>query len=185
MSHKNQIRRDLLYLTPVTSDNSTPNALETIEIDEETWKVARDYVAELNQPQRVNLKQQIRTLNGKIDREKKMQTDLGRKFAEGELPKNEYDRLMEDSHAKEASLRNTVIRCENITHELDELMYQFLDSVKYVTKKLKSASPINKREVVDIFCENLAWKDEKVRWDWKKPYFILAKQPKKSNVLPG
>ena len=34
-------------------------------------------------------------------------------------------------------------------------------------------------------CENLEWKDGKARWDWTKPYFILAKQPNKSKVLPN
>ncbi len=91
---------------------------------------------------------------------------------------------MEDSRCKEASLKNTLIKCENIIHELDELMYQFLDNVKYVTKRLKTTLLHNKRDMVNLFCENLMWKDEKVRWDWEKPYFILANQPKNSTVLP-
>ena len=37
--------------------------------------------------------------------------------------------------------------------------------------------------MVNIFCENLIWDEEKVRWDWKKPYYILANQPKNSRLL--
>ena len=139
---------------------------------------------ELNQPQRLNLKKDIRILNEKISAEKKMQNDIGRKFSKDEISKSEHGRLMQDSFQKEALYRNTIVKCENIAHELEELLYQFLDNVKYVTSKLKNVLPSNKREMVDIFCENLEWKDGKARWDWKKPYYFLAKQPKSSTVLP-
>lgn len=160
-------------------------ALETIEIDQETWNVARDYVNEINQPQKIDIKRQIRMLGEKIGAEEEMQIEMGRKYSSKELPKNDYYRLMDDSRQKEASLRKTIVKCENIAHELDELMYQFLDNIKYVTKRLRIALPRNKREMVDIFCENLEWKDGKAQFHWKKPYFILAKQPNNSNVLPG
>jgi len=91
---------------------------------------------------------------------------------------------MSVSKAKLASLRNTMVKSENLLGELDQLMLQFLENVKYVTKRLEIALPLNKRELVSIFCENLIWDGEKVRFDWTKPYFILAKQPKSSNVLP-
>ncbi|MBW7955445.1 hypothetical protein H3C66_01820 [Patescibacteria group bacterium] len=77
------------------------------------------------------------------------------------------------------------MKCENIASELDQLMYSFLDNIKYVTQRLRTALPGNKKEFVDIFCENLEWKDEKLRWDWKKPHYFVAKLPKKSMVLPG
>ena len=136
-------------------------AFEKIEIDEETWKACREYVSEINQPDRIKVKKQIRELGEKIALEERVQLDIGRKFSQGELSKDEHDRLMKDSYLKVASLRNTIVKCENISHELDELMYQFLDSVKYVTKRLRTALPNNKRELVNVFCENLAWKDEK------------------------
>ena len=76
------------------------------------------------------------------------------------------------------------MKCENIVHELDELMYQFLDNIKHVTKRFKTSLPNNKREMIDIFCENLQWRDGKTYWDWKKPYFFLVKQPLCSTMLP-
>jgi hypothetical protein len=53
---------------------------------------------------------------------------------------------MEDSRQKVASLRKTIVKCENIANELDELMYSFLDNIKYVTQRLKTALPENKKE---------------------------------------
>jgi hypothetical protein len=53
-----------------------------------------------------------------------------------------------DSQRKEVSYRNTIVKCENKIHELDELMYQFLDNIKHVTKRLRRVLPENKREMV-------------------------------------
>ena len=174
----------ITYITEQTMESQIIEAFKRIEIDQETWKACREYVSELNQPERIKIKKQVRELGERIVTEERMQIDIGRKFAEGDLLKTEYERLMKDSNLKVASLRSTVVKCENIAHELDELMYSFLDNVKYVTQRLKIALPENKRELISIFCENLEWKDGKAQWDWKKPYFILAKQPKSSTVLP-
>ncbi|MBU4209981.1 recombinase family protein [Patescibacteria group bacterium] len=173
------------YVPEKKLEDELMKAFEFLEIDQKTWKVAREYVAELNQPERINIKRQVMGLTGQIRTEKRLQNKLGRKFAEDDLTKSEYDRLKEDSYQKEASLRKTVVKCEDVAHELNELMYGFLDNIKHVTKRLRMALPENKREMVSIFCENLIWKDGKLLWDWKKPYFILAKRPKKSNVLPN
>lgn len=173
------------YVTEKDLENDLMTAFEGIEIDQDTWKEARDYVVEINQPQKLDIKKQIRMIGEKISAEQNLQIDMGRRFSAGELVKTDYTRLMEDSRRKEASYRNTIIKCENIIHELDELMYQFLDNIKHVTKRLRLALPENKREIVDIFCENLEWKDGKARWNWKKPYYILANQPKNSTVLPA
>jgi len=159
------------------------NKLETIEIDEDTWRAARDYVIELNEPEKTKMKQQIIMLNERISAEERMQIELGRKFTRGEIIKSEYDKLLKDSYAKEASLRNTLVKCENIIHELTQLMYKFLDDIKYITNRLRKASAPNKREIVDIFCENLVWDYEKLRWDWKKPYYIMTNRKKNSTVL--
>jgi site-specific DNA recombinase len=173
----------ITYITEQTLENNLLDALEHIEIDQNTWEACREYVSELNQPERINIKKQIRELNEKISAEIRHQDEIGNKLVDNLLDKTAYDRLMTNSKAKIASLRNTVVKCENISNELDELMYNFLDNVKYVTKRLRIAMPMNKRELINIFCENLEWKDGKARWDWKKPYFILAKQPNSANVL--
>ena len=145
---------------------------------------AREYVSEISQPQKIEIKKQIRQLNEQVSNEERMQIDIGRKFSSGEIEKTDYDRLVEDSVQKTASLRNTIVKCENIVAELDQLMQQFLDSIKYVTKRLRTACSENKREMVDIFCENLVWKDKKLTWDWKKVYYVFANQPKDSTMLP-
>lgn len=174
----------ITYVPETKLEENLVNEFNRIEIDEKTWEAARDYVVELNQPHRLNLKKDIRILNEKANAEKELQIDIGRKYAKSEISKSEYDRLMQDSYQKEAMYRNTIVKCGNIVHDLDELLYQFLDDVKYVTSRLKNALPSNKREMVDIFCENLEWRDEKARWNWKKPYFFLTKQSKSSTVLP-
>ncbi len=172
------------YVTEKDLENDLMTAFERIEIDQDTWKEAREYVAEINQPQKLDIKKQIRILGEKISAEQSLQIEMGRKFAEGKYEQTEYNRLMDNSRQQEASYRKTIVKCENIVYELDELMYQFLDNIKYVTNRLRLALPENKREMVDIFCENLVWKDGKARWDWKKPYFIIANRPKNSTVLP-
>ena len=175
----------ITYVPEDKLEDDILNTLETIEINKETWKAARKYVDESNQPQRLKLNKQIRELGGKLKAEETIQINIGRKYSSEGLPKNEYNRLMGDSRSKEVSLRNTMIKCENFTYELNQIMDQFLDNIKYVTKRLRMALPHNKREIIDIFCENLVWKDEKLRWTWKKPYTILAKQPKNSTMLPS
>ena len=174
----------ITYITEQTLENNLLGVLERIEIDQETWEACREYVGELNQPEKINIKKQIRGFSEKVSAEERYQDEIGRKFVEGELARTAYDRLMNNSKAKLVSLREVIVKCENISNELDELMYKFLDNVKYVTKRLRIALPLNKRELVSIFCENLGWKDGKARWDWKKPYFILANQPKSSTLLP-
>jgi site-specific DNA recombinase len=174
----------MTYVPENKLENDIMKAFELLEIDQKTWEASREYVAEMNQPQRIDLKKQTRIFSEKIEAEKKLQIDLGRKFAGGDLAKSEYDRLMNDCHQQETSFRNLVVKCENMVHELDELMNEFLDNIKYVTKRLRIALPANKREMVDIFCENLEWKDGKLRWDWKKPYYLLVNQPKNATMLP-
>ncbi len=172
------------YVREEILENSLMEAFETIEIDQETWLAARDYVTDLNQPEKINLKTQIQHLKDQIEGEEKRRLEMGRRFIEKDLSKSDYDDLMKDSRAKEASLRTALIKAEDVLHELDELMSQFLDNIKHVTNRLRNALPLNKREMVEIFCENLVWKEEMLRWDWKKPYFFIAKQPKSSTLLP-
>lgn len=174
----------ITYIPEKKLEDDLIKSFESFEIDQDVWKEAREYVAEINQPQKIDIKKQVRILGEQISSEQKLQIDMGRRFSAKELSKDQYDRLMEDSHRKETSLRNTIVKCENIAHDLDELMYQFLDNIKHVTKRLRLALPANKREMVEIFCENIVWKDGKVQWDWKKPYFFLVNQPRSSTMLP-
>ena len=127
------------------------NQFELIEIDQEAWLEAREYIQELNEPEKAMVRKQIISLSARIEEESRMQIDLGRQYAKGEYSKEEYNRLMDDSRQKEASLRNTLVKCENVLHELEELMYKFLDDVRYITKRFRVASPENKRELVTIF----------------------------------
>lgn len=159
-------------------------ALEEIEINDEAWREARTYVSEVSQPQKVEIQKRIRQLNEQVIAEERFQLEVGRKYTSGEMAKSEHDRLVEDSVQKATSFRNTIIKCENIAVEIDQLMKDFLDSIKFVSKRLRTARAENKRELVDIFCENLEWKGKKLTWDWKKAYFVFANQPKKSQMLP-
>ncbi len=174
----------LPYIPEKEVERTLKEAFEKFEINQETWLEARDYVIELNQPQRSDLKQQVLMLNGKIDNEKKLQISWGRQRGLNELSQVEYDRLMQDSYQAEASLKRTIAKCEDAVHLLNELMNQFLDNIKFITQRLEIALPVNKRELVTIFCENLIWKDEKLRWDWKKAYFVFINQPQSSTMLP-
>lgn len=174
----------LPYLTEKDIENHLMPALESIEIDQDTWKKAREYVIELNEPEKTKLQGQIRILNAQIEAEKRMQVGIGRDFIEKKIDENEHNRLLKDSYSKEALLRKTVVKCENIIHELTELMYGFLDDIKYITLRFRKASALNKRELVSIFCENLLWDYKTLRWDWLNPYYILVKQPKELSVLP-
>lgn len=172
------------YIPEALLEGDLAKAFNKIEIDQEAWEAAREYVVELNQPQKLDLKKDIRMFSEKVAYEENFQTMLGRKYVKGEVAELEHNKLLKDSQLKEASYRNAIVKCQNIVHELDELMYQFLDNIKYVTKRLESSLPRNKHEMVDVFCENLIWKEGKLHWDWKKPYFFFAKQQKNSTMLP-
>lgn len=172
------------YVPEVELEKQLIKEFNQIEIDEQTWHVARDYVVELNQPQKFDLKRKVRDFTSQIGTEAQRRIDIGNKYIDSKISKREHDALLEDSHKNEAHLRKQLVKCENLVHELDELMYQFLDDIKYITKRLETSLPTNKREMVNIFCENLTWKEGKLRWDWKKPYYILAKQSKNPTVLP-
>lgn len=174
----------ITYIPELELESTLIEKFGNIEIDQEIWKAARGYVEELNQPERRNTEFKIRTFIEQIASEERFQTELGRKFIEGLVSKTEHDKLRENSSDKQNSLRASIIRLENMTKELEMVMEHFLDEVKYVTQKFKIALPENKREMVEIFCENLVWDGKKVRFDWRKPYYILAKQPKNSTMLP-
>lgn len=172
------------YIPETKLENELMTAFEHIEIDEKTWNEARTYVNELNQPEKTEVSKRIRILKEQIATEEEIQLDIGRKFAKNEFSQPEYAKLIEDSRSKTSSLKRRMVKCENLLHELNELMDSFLDNIKYINKRLRHASPLNKREMVTIFCENFRIEGEKLRWDWKKPYFILAKRSKNSTMLP-
>lgn len=179
---KNEDRKP--YIPERELEETLIEAFNNIEIDQNTWNEARKYVDEINQPEKTNLIQQIRKFGGLVEAEEGLQIEIGRKYSEGKMSKYEHDRLIQDSTHKQASLRKTIVKLENYELELNQLMNNFLDNIKFVTRKFETALPQNKREMVDIFCENLMWDGQKARFDWTKPYFILAKQPNNSNVLP-
>lgn len=172
------------YIPEKELESELTKAFKLIEIDEDAWKKARDYTIELNIPQKEELQKQIKNLDKQAVDEEQMQINLGRRFALLEIDKTTFDRLMQDSYGRQASLRKTIVKCENIVHELTELMYRFLDNIKYITHRFEKTSSLNKRELVSVFCENLVWDYEKLHWDWLNPYFILVKHQKESTVLP-
>ena len=174
----------ITYINEIDLENDLLTAFENMELDHEMWLQARKYVSEINQPEKAELTSQVRVIQGKIDQEDKMQTEIGRKFMTREISKGQHDKLIKDSEEKQLTLRATLLKCENAKKELDHLMYAILDDIKLITKRLRVAEPANKRAMVEIFCENMSWKDEKLRWDWKKPYYLLVKQNKNSSVLP-
>ena len=173
------------YLTEQVFERNIIEKFNLIEIDQKTWEMAREYVEELNQPQKNSLKADIRGLGVKIGQEKAFQIEASRKFTQGEITNVEHDRLLTDSYEKERSYKNSLVKCENIIEELNDLMQKFLEDVRYITRRFQTSLPMNKREVVEIFCENFVWDGKIVRFDWKKPYFTLAKQSNNSIVLRG
>lgn len=63
------------------------------------------------------------------------------------------------------------------------MMFNFLESIKTVGARFKSASPSNKRAIVDTLCENFKWDGEKLSWEWKKPYHMLTDSDEKGDWL--
>lgn len=172
------------YPTESEIEDQLMTFFEGFEINQEGWEKAKEYVVEQNQPQKINLNKQIRQLEGELSAEKEMQIKIGRRFSKKEISKSDYDTLIKGSCRREASLIKTIVKCEDIARELDKLMDNFLENIKYVTKRLKIALPENKRELVSIFCENFIWKDGKPGWEWKKPYYFWIKNAKSLSVLP-
>jgi DNA invertase Pin-like site-specific DNA recombinase len=173
------------YVRENVIEKELVNAFGGIEIDQETWMAAREYMTEINRPERTELKRQLLIINEKIKKSESHELNTEKRFEAGEIDKRSRDRLVAFYRAEEDSLRSTYNRVENLHHELNRLMNSFLDDIKHVTKRFDGASAENKRELVDIFCENLRWDGKKARWDWKKPYFLLVNQQKSSTMLPS
>ncbi len=64
-------------------------------------------------------------------------------------------------------------------------MYEFLDNIHVVAERFKVAEPQNQRVITSLLCENIIWDGKKVRWDWRKPYYLLTKRDKSESTLPG
>ena len=156
----------------------------SIEIDEQTWNKCYEYIVEVSQPEQQQIKQQLRQFREKFDAENTQQNNFGRRFGDEDLSKVDYDRLMEDSKKRQRHMERTIKKLEEIETELKSLMTTFIDSIHNITKELDIMLPENKRELVSVFCENLLWKEGKLEWLWKKPYYLFAKREKCSDVLP-
>ncbi|NCN83136.1 MAG: hypothetical protein COU65_04755 [Candidatus Pacebacteria bacterium CG10_big_fil_rev_8_21_14_0_10_42_12] len=175
---------DRSYVREDDLEKDLLNAFKEIEINQDTWKAAKDYISVINQPQKADLRNEIITLKGKVEKENKNQIEFGRNFSSNDITKAAYKKLMADSNQRISSYEVTIEKCENFAIELDALMNQFIDNISDVVDRLKLAHSDNKKEFVDIFCENLVWSGEKLRWDWKKPYYYIAKVEKSSTMLP-
>lgn len=171
------------YVLEKQLESKLMEAIEKIEIDKEAWLNCKDYIVEISQPQKKKVKEQIDNLNKELGAEERQQDNFGRSLSNKDLSKEKYDRLIKNSDAKIKMIENSIKKLKKIEEELNKLMYDFVDNLKDVTSRVRTAKVENKRTVVSVFCENLVWKDEKLEWDWKKPYFILANRDKSSSVL--
>ena len=160
------------------------NAFKSFEINEEAWNIARDYIIELSRPEKAEIAKQLRAIESEIRNKEDLKLEIGRKYSRDEMSKSEHDNLISDSNMQIQSIKVQAQRLKDALVELEKLMDSFVDSLKSITSRLEISLPENKRELIDIFCENLRWNGEKLLWDWKKPYYIFINQPISSNVLP-
>lgn len=158
---------------------------EAIEINEKRWQMLREYVFEVSEEDKGEYFRKAEELANEIHNEEENQKSYAKALIENKINKEMHEKLMVDSIEKVKVLRESQIKCENYVNELRSLMFSFLDNVKFITKRFKVASPANKKEMVDIFCENLRWDGKKLRWCWTKPYSYLAKPQNNSTWLPG
>lgn len=172
------------YINEVDLEKNLIESFETIQINEKRWQMLRDYVYEMSESGKDKYLNEARKLANKISATEDDKLSYGKAVSDGRIGKPEYDKLKEDADARIKILRESQIKCENYVDELKSLMYSFLDNVKFITKRFKVATPENKREMIDIFCENLRWDGEKLHWNWKKPYFYLANSSKSASMLP-
>lgn len=123
-------------------------------------------------------------INEKIDYEKLQQVKTDRRYQDGEINKEVRDRLYKHSRGIERELKATYSKIENLHNEVNKLMDEFIDDIKQVLKRFTTASATNKRELIDIFCENFRVKDGKARFDWIKPFDAIALHASRSSLLP-
>jgi site-specific DNA recombinase len=171
------------YVNEKDLEKDLVQCFESVEIDEKRWQLLREYVFEMSESDKGKYLGEARKIINKIQVVENEKITYAKAVAEGRLDKEAYDKLKEDANARINILRESQIKCENYVDELKSLMFSFLDNVKFITKRFKVATPVNKTEMVDIFCENLRWDGKKLRWDWKKPYFYLAKSSKSATWL--
>lgn len=173
------------YVNEKNLEKDLVQAFETIEINEKRWQLLREYSFEMSESGKEKYLREARRITNKILAVEEEKKSYARAVADGRLDKEGYDKLKEDANEHIKILRESQVKCENYVDELKSLMFSFLDNVKFITKRFKVATPANKRDMVDIFCENLKWDGKKLRWDWKKPYFYLAKSSKNATMLRG
>ncbi|HUS60282.1 MAG TPA: recombinase family protein [Nevskiaceae bacterium] len=173
------------YINEKDLEENLAEAFETIEINQKRWQLLREYVFEISQEDKGKYIKQARRLAIQIATEEENLKKYAKSLVEREIDKSTYNTLKKDSEEKIKLLRESQIKCENYVDELKSLMFRFLDNIKHITKRFRVASPANKREMVEIFCENLIWDNKKARWDWRKPYFYLAKPQKNTTWLRG
>ncbi|MCC7571638.1 recombinase family protein [Candidatus Micrarchaeota archaeon] len=159
-------------------------ALKKIELVDKEWKQLREYVAELNNEDKGKYLQQATMAKSRVLEAEERLKQIGVARMKKEIDKHTADLLSKDAkeQIKVYVLREQ--RYEKMAEEVEKRMKRFLDDLHHVANRFKSASEENQRTIVSVLCENLVWDGEKVRWDWKKPYYFIAKTDKKSKGLP-
>lgn len=159
-------------------------ALKKIELHDKEWKQLREYVAELNNQDKGQYLLQARMAKSKVLEGEERLKEVGIARMKKEIDKDTACLLSNDAKEQIKVFLVREQRYEKMAQEVEKRMKEFLDDLHHVANRFKSASEENQRTIVSVLCENLVWDGEKVRWDWKKPYYFIAKTDKKSKRLP-
>lgn len=183
------------YLKEALIDSVIEDSLKDVNISEKTFKKLSSYVSEIFDDEKASYRYEIAQLKGKLSRAqddfdyytkeivelKRMSEGLRDK--EWKTDMEGLKRLRESAKQEMDSYKRMIKKAENMKEEIPSLMMNFLENIKLVSSRFKSASPSNKRQIVETLCANFQWDGEKLSWDWKEPYHMITNSKEKGTWL--
>lgn len=147
--------KSLKYIREEVFESDLVKAFERIEIDPQTWKDARTYVSQINEPEKAEITREMRKISEEVKREEYLQEGYGQKFTKGDFSPSQFKKLTSNSQERVNKYRSSIVKLNNLKAQLDEAMFDLLDNIKQITQRFRIATAENKRELVMVFCENL------------------------------
>ena len=183
------------YLREDIIDDKITKLLQEIQISEKKFKELSSYVTDVFEDEKASYRSDIIQLRGKLSEAEDdfefyskelselKKIPIGERDNEWKMDEEGYRKLREDAHQEIESCKRQIVKAEELKDEIPSMMLNFLESIKTVATRFKSATPSNKHTITSTLCANFKWDGEKLSWDWKKPYHMLTDSNEKGSWL--
>ena len=183
------------YLRETLIDEEITELLLKIQVSDKQFNKLIPYVSDFFEDEKSKYRYEIIQLKGKLT-EAQRNLDFYNKelFTIKRVPEKERDKdwlmdkeglegLRENAHQEKEMYERQISKAENLKDTVPTLMFNFLKGIKIVGSRFKTASPSNKRQIVDTLCANFKWNGKELSWEWKKPYHLLTNSNEKGRWL--